>query len=244
MDVDAFMCFLEPRPKCERWDLIDGIAVLMDPVTLVHRQIACNLAFLLGGAFTAGNLDLLAYVNACVRNPGVKNFQPQPDVVAKPGIARPELYAEDYHLVAEVLSPTNTGVEIDLKLPRYCEAPGNLYALVIDPYEMRVEMYAKKSCRWEPLVLKRPDVVIEMSEFGLRCLVADLYRGTPLDRNGLSSCRRLLAGILSAEEVRGGFCARDQHFWRIITKGMATEAAKNANATVSKAVLAGLSHLG
>ena len=36
MDVDAFMAFLEPRPNSERGDLIDGIAVLMDPVTLVH----------------------------------------------------------------------------------------------------------------------------------------------------------------------------------------------------------------
>jgi hypothetical protein len=31
------------------------------------------------------------------------------------------------------------------------------------------------------VVLKRPDDAIEMPEFGLRCLVADLYRGTPLD---------------------------------------------------------------
>jgi hypothetical protein len=30
MDVDAFMTLLEPRSKCERWDLIDGVAVMMD----------------------------------------------------------------------------------------------------------------------------------------------------------------------------------------------------------------------
>jgi hypothetical protein len=29
--------------------------------------------------------------------------------------------------------------------------------------------------------LERPDDVIEMPEFGLRCMVNDLYRGTPLD---------------------------------------------------------------
>jgi len=33
---------------------------------------------------------------------------------------------------------------------------------------------------WEPVVLKRSEDVIGMPEFGLRCLVADLYLGTVL----------------------------------------------------------------
>jgi Uma2 family endonuclease len=159
--------FLEPRPNSERWDLIDGIAVLMDPVTIVHRCIACNLAFLLDDAFRARRLDLLACVNDCVRNPGVKDFQPRPDVAVAPGPAGLELYSERYRLVAEVLSPTNMGLEIDLKLRRYCEAPDNLYALVIDPYEFRVEMYAKHR-RWDRAVLASPDDAIDMPEFAVR----------------------------------------------------------------------------
>jgi hypothetical protein len=51
---------------------------------------------------------------------------------------------------------------------------------VIEPRKFWVEIYAK-SCKWEPAALKRPDDVIEMPEFCLRCLVADLHRGTPLD---------------------------------------------------------------
>jgi Uma2 family endonuclease len=83
-------------------------------------------------------------------------------------------------LAAEVLSPSNTRTHIDLKTRRYCETPGNLYVVVIDPREYKVEIYAS-SCKWEPAVLKRPDDVIEMPEFGLRCVVVDLYCGTPLD---------------------------------------------------------------
>jgi hypothetical protein len=54
------MYFLEPRSKSERWDLIDGIPVLMEPVTIMHRAVACNLAFLLDKTFRARDLDLLA----------------------------------------------------------------------------------------------------------------------------------------------------------------------------------------
>jgi len=94
-------------------------------------------------------------------------------------VASHGLYSEHYQLVAEVLPLSNTRTEIDLKLRRYREAPDNLYAVVIDPRERMVEIYSKTR-KWEPVVLKRPDDVIEMPEFGLRCTVADLYRGTPL----------------------------------------------------------------
>ncbi len=67
-----------------------------------------------------------------------------------------------------------------MKLRRYREAPDNLYCAVIEPREFLVEIYAK-SRNWEPVRFRQPDDLIEMPEFGLRCIVADLYRGTPLD---------------------------------------------------------------
>ena len=40
MDLDEFMAFLEMRPKEERWDLIEGVAVMMAPPSLAHQWIA------------------------------------------------------------------------------------------------------------------------------------------------------------------------------------------------------------
>jgi Uma2 family endonuclease len=180
MDVDEFMAFLQTRPKGEHWDLIEGIAVMMAPPTVVHQRIAHNLCNLLHAAFAAHRLDLFAYTGLGVRTPGVHNFQPQPDVVVLPGAAAYDLYSEHFQLAAEVLSPSNTRTEIDLKLRRYREASDNLYVLVIDSRELLVEVYAR-SYGWQSKVLKQPDDVIEMPEFGLRCGVVDIYRGTPLD---------------------------------------------------------------
>jgi Uma2 family endonuclease len=180
MDVDEFMAFLETRPDNERWDLIEGVAVMMAPPSYAHQRIASNLCTVLNNAFAAQRLDLFAYQRAGVRNPGLRNFQPEPDVVVVPGIAGYDLYSETFQLVGEVLSPTNTRQEIDLKLRRYREAPDNLYALVIEPREFLVEIHAK-SRGWQPAKLTMADDAIEMPEFGLRCRVGDLYRGTPLD---------------------------------------------------------------
>jgi Uma2 family endonuclease len=180
MDVDEFMAFLETRPKGERWDLIEGVAVMMAPPTYAHQRITRNFCELLNGAFLARGLDLFAYFSAGVRTPDVRNFQPEPDVVVVPGVAGYDLYSEHFRLVAEVLSPTNTRAEIDLKLRRYREAPDNLYAVVIESREFLVEIYAK-SRKWESAVLTKAGDPIEMPEFGVRCTVADLYRGTPLN---------------------------------------------------------------
>jgi Uma2 family endonuclease len=155
--------------------------VMMAPPSYAHQRIAYNLCSLLNNAFETQRRDLFAYFDAGVRNPGVRNFQPQPDVVVVPGVAGYDLYSERFQLVAEVLSPSNTRTEIDLKLRRYQEAPDNLYALVIEPREFLVEIYAKHA-NWQPKVLKQPDdIVVEMPEFSLRCRVVEIYRGTLLD---------------------------------------------------------------
>src|SRR5437764_7664583 len=133
LDVDEFMAFLETRPKGEHWDLIEGVAVMMAPPTYAHQRIAYNFCNLLNNAFEAQRLDLYAYFDAGVRNPGVRNFQPQPDVVVVPGIAGYDLYSERFQLVAEVMSPSNTRTEIALKLRRYREPPDNLHAFLSDP---------------------------------------------------------------------------------------------------------------
>jgi Uma2 family endonuclease len=179
MDVDEFMAFMETRPEGEHWDLIEGMAVMMSPAGTVHQQVASNFRDLLNAAFMAKDLDLYAFGEIGVRVPGVSDFQPEPDVTVVQGM-RDEHYVEHFQLAAEVLSPSNTRKLIDTKVRMYCRASDNLYAVVIELRKFWVEIYAK-SCKWDPVILKRPDDVIDMPEFGLHSRVSNLYRRTPLD---------------------------------------------------------------
>ena len=180
MDVDEFMAFLETRAKEERWHLIEGNAVMMAPPSLAHQRIAQNFCELLNRAFAAQRSDLYAYHEIAIRLPGVINFQPEPDVVVASAAAGYELYAEDFRLVAEILSPSNTRREIELKLRRYREAPDNLYVVVIEPRRFLAEVYAK-GCNWQLATFAAADAPLELPEFGLHCLLGELYRGTPLN---------------------------------------------------------------
>jgi Uma2 family endonuclease len=179
MDIDEFMAFIAPRPKEERWHLIEGIAVMMAPPSVAHQRIAANVCNLLNRGFEAQGRQLFAYQEIAVRVPGVANFQPEPDVVVAPAPASFDLFVEDFRLIAEILSPSNTRSEIELKLRRYREAANNLYMLLIEPRDFLVEIRSR-SRDWQAAVLQRREDRIEMPEFGLSCLVEDLYRGTPL----------------------------------------------------------------
>ncbi len=66
-----------------------------------------------------------------------------------------------------------------MKLRRYREAANNFYVVLIDPREFSVEIYAR-SRDWQAAALSDRNDQIELPELGLRCLVEDLYRGTPL----------------------------------------------------------------
>jgi Uma2 family endonuclease len=48
--VALFRAFYASRPDEERWELIDGLAVMMTPPSLAHQRIASNLQLLLNQA--------------------------------------------------------------------------------------------------------------------------------------------------------------------------------------------------
>ena len=180
MQAGEFLAFLKHRPKEERWQLIEGVAVKMNPPTQVHQLIALNLRDFLEKAFAVQGLDMLALNESGLRVPGVTNFQPEPDVIVIPGPASYQVYAERFLLVAEVLSPSNTKSLIAQKLRRYKQHPDNLYCLVIDSRRTLLQIHPRRN-EWEPATLDDPAGILELPEFALRCTVGDLYRRTPLN---------------------------------------------------------------
>jgi hypothetical protein len=83
MDVDEFMAFIEPRPHTERWDLIEGVAVRMAPLTYADLRVVLDLCALLNRAFDSKGLDLFAYHH------GRNSDSAPPEFV--PGIATSDL---------------------------------------------------------------------------------------------------------------------------------------------------------
>ena len=181
MQVGEFLTFIRPRPKEERWQLVEGVAVMITPAS-VGASTDCDGDFrdLLKEALARKGLDLLVLNEIGVRVSGVANFLPRPDVVVFPEILGDEIYADRFFLVAEVLSPSNTKSLIAQKLRRYKAHPDNLYCVVIDSRRPWLQVHACRS-GWVPTTLNDPAAVLDLPEFALRCTVGDLYHRTPLD---------------------------------------------------------------
>jgi Uma2 family endonuclease len=61
LSVDAFRAFYQGRPDEERWELINGVPMMMAPPTFVHQRIARNLERLLNDALETRDPARAAY---------------------------------------------------------------------------------------------------------------------------------------------------------------------------------------
>lgn len=180
LTADQFWEFIKDRPREERWQLVDGEAFLMmSPANLVHQRIGGNFARLLDKALEASRPDLVALLEVGLRIECREDFRPVADIVVVDSEVQNTVYGSRFYLAAEVLSDSNTREYISRKRTLYSESPDCLYVLIISQKDFAVEVWSR-SDGWKGRVYRSPDDLIELPEFGLRCRVADLYRGTPV----------------------------------------------------------------
>jgi Uma2 family endonuclease len=183
LSIELFRKFVEGRPDEEHWELIDGVAMMMAPPTLAHQRIASNLERLLLDALENHAPALAAFVAIGVNlAPAVDDYDPEPDVVVTDGEAaeRPgERYARRFYLVAEVVSASDRPIiESKRDLYKLHEACNCILTVQQDRFELRIDR--RTDAGWKEEILTQPDDTVALPDFGLRCQLADLYRGTPL----------------------------------------------------------------
>jgi Uma2 family endonuclease len=156
--VEEYLAFIASRPEEERWQLIDGIAMMMPPPTVRHQVIAANLAFELNTHFRQRQQNLRAVQETGLVIPEVESFRPEADVAVLDRSGDVDtLFADCFYLVAEILSESNTDRDIAAKSRRYMQHPQNLYFVLIAQKQVRVEVRARATGS-EPIVLEALDV--------------------------------------------------------------------------------------
>ncbi len=181
MTVEEFLAFYETRPDDERWELIDGVAMMMTPPTKAHQRIASNLAFALNTHFQIHRPDLYAYQEVGLIVPEVDRFRPTADMAVEDNDADYESYSDTFHLVMEVLSDSNTDAAVAIKRQRYMQHPKNMYVLIVEQKSISVTIWGRRN-GWQPFELTLLDDLLDLPELGFSTPVRTLYAGTPLVR--------------------------------------------------------------
>lgn len=174
MDVDEYRAWVEAKPDEERWELLDGVPVLMSPTSGRHQRIVVNVC---------KRLDDLAERRGCSALPGLAvlsaamdDFAPIPDIVVQCGPLPPDGYTRDPLLVAEVLSPSTMSNDRGRKTDFFRTVASLQTFLIVYQDETRVEVW-RRDAAWSKQVLGL-DATIDLPELGGTLAVSDIYART------------------------------------------------------------------
>lgn len=179
LSVASFRAWLTSRPDEEHWELIEGVPMMMTPPNRRHQRIASNLEALLNAALKRHDPLLAAYHDIGVNIVSTVPYDPEPDVAVIREDENPDpRYAERFYLVAEVLSESDKGV-IESKRDIYRAHSSCTCILLVRQDRVEITVDHRAGDGWHSQTLHGTDE-LALPEFGLTCLVRDLYRDTPL----------------------------------------------------------------
>ncbi len=182
LSIDAFRAWLESRPDEEHWELIAGVPTMMAPATRAHQRIAANLDRLLVDALEEHRPEWTSYQRVGLNLASVApDYDPEPDVVVidadSPGAD--DRYSDRFYLAAEIVSSSDRKT-VGSKREVYKRHPDCRCVLVIEQNRVEVAVWLLGDAGWSERHLTKLDDQLILDEFGLRCTLADLYRGTAL----------------------------------------------------------------
>ena len=180
LSIREFLRFYDSRPDEERWQLIDGVALLMTPPFPAHQRIASNLERLLNDAFEAGGTPLAAYQRIGTEVEAFPHYRPEPDVaVVDVDIPSDQRFLDRFYLVAEILSDSDDE-RIDLKRDYYRAHAPNRTILMLNQERIELEMDRRSVDGWSTEHMTGADALVDLSDFGISFRLGDLYKNTPL----------------------------------------------------------------
>ena len=118
--------------------------------------------------------------------PIAPDYDPEPDVVViDTESPDEERYADRFYLAAEVVSSSDQKA-VESKREIYKRHADCRCVLVIRQDRFDVSVVQSTHAGWTERRLTKPADALVLEDFGLRCTLADLYRGTALQPRGKS----------------------------------------------------------
>jgi Uma2 family endonuclease len=179
MTIEEFLEFTETRPDGEKWELIEGVAVLSPSPVDVHQMIVGNLVHRLLVHKERLNASWIPLIGIGTRVPVSPNSLPQPDVFVMAGVATGTPVTDDALVIFEVLSRSNTKADQAWRRQVYTSVPNCQQYVTVLQKTPEVVVY-NRAADWKPLSIKGLDGKLDLSGIGVSLPLADIYRYTPL----------------------------------------------------------------
>ena len=181
MTIDEFLAFADQRPDGERWELIEGIAVMNAAPTDVHQMISANIARWLAHEKQRTGADWLALLGVGTRVPVSPRSLPQPDVFVKVGPLTGAPTTDDALALFEVISKSNTKADQAWRRKVYASIPNCQHYVVVSQTQATATRYDRAS-EWAGTTIAGLRSRLELSALGAGVAIplSEIYRWTPL----------------------------------------------------------------
>ena len=181
LTIEEFIEFCEGRPDGERWELIEGIAVLNASPTDFHQMIVGNMLRHLLNWKDAQNARWFAMIGIGTRVPVSTNSLPQPDLLVKENALSGTSLTDDALVLVEVLSRSNTKADQAWRKRVYASVPNCQHYVTVQQPKVAITRFDRDS-NWTGSEMKALDQRLELLALGLGLSIslADIYRWTPL----------------------------------------------------------------
>jgi Uma2 family endonuclease len=179
LTIEEFLAFTDSRPDGERWELIEGVAI-MNPSPVEHHQlVALNIGSYLIVHRERTGAAWQPLLGVGTRVPVSPRSLPQPDVFVKEGSATDLAVTDDALVIFEVLSRSNTKADQAWRRKAYASVPNCQHYVTVSLRSVEVDAYDRKT-GWKKRAVTRLVDGLDLPALGLSIPLAVIYRGTPL----------------------------------------------------------------
>ena len=179
MTIEEFLAFYDSRPDGEKWELIEGVAVMSPSPTEWHQRIAANLTAALDAAKLATGAPWTAVLGVGTHVPVAPNSLPEPDVFVKSGTLTNSSTTDDALVLFEVLSKSNTKADQAWRRRVYASVPNCQHYVTISTKAAEVTCFDRAD-GWKGETVTGLAAVLSLPAIGVTIPLRNIYRWTSI----------------------------------------------------------------
>ncbi len=179
LTIDEFLAFTETRPQGERWELIEGVAVLNPSPVEFHQVIAANVVTFLMNHKQRNGASWLPMLGVGTRVPASPRSLPQPDVFVKGGPATDRPETDDAVAIFEILSRSNKQADQAWRRKVYASIPNCQHYVTVSLKAVAVTLFSREDAWMDHCCTALTDALV-LPAIGVSIPLAEIYRWTPL----------------------------------------------------------------
>ena len=179
MTIEEFLAYMDSRPNGERWELIEGVAIMNPSPTQWHQTIAVNLVTWLSNHKKAVGAPWVPILGVGTRVPISPNSLPQPDLYVQEGSPQPSPTTGDALLIFEVLSKSNTKADRAWRRRVYASVPNCQHYVTISTKSAEICRYDRAD-GWTGITVQGLEARLVLPAIAAEIPLRDIYFDTQI----------------------------------------------------------------